>query len=134
MTTSVKREKIIKVFMFMVALHSFIVGIVLLFIPANYLVKFGFNELNNNFFQLQGAVFHFVMAVSYMMVVLNPLRFKYLMLFSFYAKTIATIFLFVYFFFFDRIWVVFLSGFSDFSMAFIILFLYIKFSENKSKQ
>ena len=119
-----KPVKVTQVFMTLVTLHSFIVGLLLLIIPYEYLSIFGFREIDHNFFQAQGAVFHFVMCIAYFMVILNPHKNQNLMLFSFYAKMTATVFLLIYFFFVTEVITVLLSGIGDFLMGLIILFLY----------
>ncbi len=116
----------LKIFLFLVALHSFFVGIGLIAIPANLFLEFGYNPITENFFRAQGGVFHLVMVVAYLFALRDPVQNKIMVLFSITAKFIATIFLATYFIFSEHIIVVLLSGIGDFVMGAIILFLSIK--------
>lgn len=115
--------KHLKIFLFLVALHSLFVGMGLILIHSHIFVEFGYNEIGENFFRAQGGVFHLVMVAAYTLAALNPVKNKIMVLFSVIAKMMATIFLLIYFVFFDSIIVVVLSGLGDFIMGIIIYFL-----------
>jgi hypothetical protein len=113
----------LKTFLFLVALHSFFVGIGLIAIPAKLFLEFGYNPITENFFRAQGGVFHLVMVVAYLFAMRDPIQNKMMVLFSITAKFIATIFLFTYFIFSEQIIVILLSGIGDLAMGLIILYL-----------
>lgn len=113
----------LKIFFFLVALHSFFVGIGLIVLPAELFESFGYNAINENFFRAQGGVFHLVMVVAYILAMKEPERNKIIVLFSITTKFIAAVFLFAYFLFVDGIIVVILSGVGDLLMALIIVYL-----------
>ncbi len=113
----------LKIFLFLVALHSFFVGLGLLFLPTHLFTEFGYNPITENFFRAQGGIFHIVMVVAYLMAMKDPVENKVMVLFSISAKFIAVLFLFGYYIFIENILVVFLSGVGDLIMALILLFL-----------
>lgn len=113
----------LKIFLFLVALHSFFVGLGLLFLPTHLFVEFGYNPIAENFFRAQGGIFHIVMVVAYLMAMKEPVENKVMVQFSISAKFIAVLFLFGYYIFIENILVVFLSGVGDLIMALILLFL-----------
>lgn len=116
--------KYLSLFLWLVAVHSFLVGIGLILLPSSLLEFFGYGVCAERFFPSQGGVFHIAMAVGYAMAAYNSKRYECLILFSIIVKFIATIFLLIYFVFFSSIWLVILSGISDFLMGLIILILY----------
>lgn len=115
--------KHLKILLFLVALHSFFVGLGLIFIPSHFFVEIGYHQICENFFRAQGGVFHLVMVVAYSFAALNPIVNKPMVKFSIIAKFIATFFLIFYFLFVENIIVVLLSGLGDFAMGGLILFL-----------
>lgn len=94
-----------------------------MFFPSGYFVEFGYHTISENFFRAQGGIFHIVMAAAYLTAAADPIKNKIMVKFSISAKLIATIFLLGYFFFFDQILVILLSGIGDFAMGAIIFFL-----------
>lgn len=124
MNNSTGWSKYLSIFLWLVTIHSFFVGVGLIFLPDSVLEFFGYNECTERFFPSQGGVFHIAMAVGYAMAAYNLKRYECLIIFSIVVKFIATIFLFVYFFFINSIWLVVLSGISDFFMGVVILILY----------
>ena len=116
----------LKIFLLLVAVHSFFVALGLIFIPAEYFIEFGYNPITENFFRAQGGVFHLVMVAAYLIAMQDPYTNKVMVKFSIIAKTIAVVFLFSYFVFVERNLVILLSGVGDLIMALIILFLSYK--------
>ena len=116
--------KYLSIFLWLVAIHSLFVGVGLILLPDSFLDFFGYNECTERFFPSQGGVFHIAMAVGYAMAAYNLKRYECLIIFSIVVKFMATIFLFTYFIFVSSIWLVLLSGISDFLMGSIILLLY----------
>jgi hypothetical protein len=118
-------RSILTTVLILVAIHSFCVGIGLVFWPITLMRYFGFGQCSERFFPTQGGVFHIVMSVGYMMAALD--RYRCLVFFSIVVKVAATIFLFIYFFAVDQIWLVLLSGVGDGIMAILISLSYISY-------
>lgn len=116
--------KLLSIFLWLVALHSFAVGVGLIVLPLSMLKFFGYGVCAERFFPSQGGVFHIAMAVGYAMAAYNLKRYECLIIFSIVVKFMATVFLFTYFILVSSIWLVLLSGISDFLMGLIILILY----------
>lgn len=115
--------------LWLIAFHSFAVGVALILIPPDLMQYFGYNLINERFFSLQGGVFHIVMSVCYFLAALKLEKFKGLIILSITAKFIATIFLTSYFIIFEQIKVVLLSGIVDYLMGMAILFAYLSYKK-----
>ena len=120
------------VFLQLVALHSLAVGLAMIIIPPPYLANFGFEKETTCFFQVQGGVFHLVMCVAYFMAAKNLNRSSLMVRFIISAKTMAFIFLLVYFAYVETILVIFLSAIGDGLMALIIFILLFPQNRNYS--
>jgi hypothetical protein len=116
-------RKTLSVFLWLISLHSFFVGTGLLVLPGSLIHELGFNFYPDNFFRYQGGVFHLVMSFAYAMGAFNSEKYFGLIILTLFAKLGASIFLFVYFFIIDRVFVVFLSGAGDFIMGTAVLYL-----------
>lgn len=114
----------LSIFLCLVAIHSLLVGVGLILLPISVIEFFGYQNCSERFFPSQGGVFHIAMAVGYAMAAYNIKRYECLIIFSIVVKFIATVFLFVYFFFVSSILLVLFSGVSDFLMGIIILILF----------
>ncbi len=112
-------------FLWLVALHSFIVGLFLILFPPGLLNRFGF-EVTEKFFPTQAGVFHLVMAVIYVFAIRRIRVCVDLVQLSIFIKLLAAIFLFSYYFFISGIGMVILSGFGDLLMGIILLILFIR--------
>ncbi len=117
-------DRLFRVFLFLVALHSFCVGAGLILIPLEYFSLFGFEGYQGIFFKIQGGVFHIVMCGVYIPAALDPMKNRNLVLFSVFAKFTATVFLISYALFVERAWMVLVSGILDFIIGVIILWMY----------
>lgn len=126
-----KTDKLLTVFLWLVALHSFFVGIGLIVLPASVFEFLGYKTTFDRFFSTQGGVFHIVMAVGYAMAGYDKKRFECLIIFSIIVKFIATVFLIMYFIMISQQLLIILSGISDFMMGLIILFLYRKLKQEQ---
>ena len=116
----------------LVSIHSFLVGMALIFGPAKMMELFGFVKCNECFFRYQGGVFHVIMAYAYTAGAINPLRNEPLIKFSIAAKLTAVLFLFLYYSFVSHLGIILFSGIGDLLMAVMILFLFIKFKHFNS--
>lgn len=115
--------------LWLIAFHSFVVGLALIIIPPDLMKHFGYNLINERFFSLQGGVFHIVMSVCYFLAALKLEKFKGLIILSITAKFIATVFLITYFIIGDQILVVLFSGIVDCIMGIAILFAYLSYKK-----
>ena len=103
-----------------VALHSFAVGLGLIFVPPELMQPFGYGPFQERFFAIQAGVFHFVMVTMYALPGWRPVRWEPLIELAIIAKAIAFIFLIIYYTFVDTIWVVLFSGLADGAMGVVI--------------
>lgn len=122
-------DKLLRLFLIAISIHSFLVGLGLIFATNSIRVLFGFYPSQEHFFQIQGGVFHIVMAFGYLMPAYDLKRFDSLVVFTIIVKLFATIFLFLYFILGSSNWLIFVSGLVDFLMSLIVFYLYRKYSE-----
>jgi len=108
----------------LISIHSFLVGVGLIIFQGELMEYIGFQFVHERFFQVQGGVFHIVLSICYILPVISYNNFKTLVIFSIIAKISATVFLLIYFLFFDSILCVLLSGFGDCTMAVLLLYVY----------
>jgi len=114
---------ILSIFLWLIAVHSFIAGVLLIVFSPEMLDFFGF-DIIEKFFSTQGGVFHIVMCLAYIPAAVKPHQSEQLIYFSIGAKFTATLFLLSYFFFKNAIWIVLFSGIADLLMAIILIILY----------
>ena len=114
----------LRVFLWLVALHSLGVGVMLIALPPSVMASFGYATVTERFFQVQGGVFHFVMVVAYVMAARDLRGGDPLGVFASTVKFMATVFLVVYWLAVDPILVVLLSGLGDGAMAVLLWWLY----------
>ncbi len=119
--------------LWLVAVHSAFVGLGLILMPASTMPFFGFEVTGEKFFALQGGVFHLVMAVAYALATIRAERYRGLILLAILAKFMATVFLFVYYLFVERIWTVLLSGAGDCLMGIAILVAFLNYRRGKKR-
>ena len=116
--------KLLRIFLVLIAIHSFCVGLGLVFIPLNLYELFGFHGYGGNFFKIQAGIFHIVMCLAYLWAALDPVRNMILIRFAILAKMIATGFLLSYAVFIDMIWTVMASGGLDFLMGLVLIWFH----------
>lgn len=121
----------LKVFLWLIALHSLFVGIGLILFPPAYLEFFGFHDYTYCFFQAQGGVFHIVMCVAYLMAARYMYKSEELILFSIAAKSMGTAFLVIYFVFMEQVWMIIMSAIADGVMAFMLYYLFKRFQTSQ---
>jgi len=119
-------QKILKTFLYLVALHSFVVAIALMFSPSWFMQQFGYQEIGEPFFKVQAGIFHIVMVAAYLFGAKDIIQNRIMIQFTYVIKFIATIFLISYYLLVDSILVIFLSGIGDLIMGIIILYFYKK--------
>ncbi|MCK5079164.1 MAG: hypothetical protein KAR09_04440 [Bacteroidales bacterium] len=120
-------EKYLKILLWLIAIHSLTVAFLLICLGENGILYFGFPS-GNKFFQVQGGVFHIVMSVAYVFAALNTGNSRLLIIFIITAKFIATVYLLIYYFLFDPLITILLSGIADGLMGLAVLLLWQKFS------
>lgn len=114
-------EKLLPFILYLVAVHSFCVGIMLIIQPRFLMSFAGYGDICQRFFPTQGGVFHIVMAVCYTMGGMRPNENRCMIYFSMIAKAIATVFLLTYYVFVSN-WVILVSGIGDGTMGLVIYF------------
>lgn len=125
-------KKITTIFMYLVMLHSLLIGLLLIFLPVNLIELFGFPYHPDNFFRAQGGIFHIVMCYAYLFAGIDPIRYIHFLRFSYIAKFIGVVFLILYFLSAQKYLIVFLSGIGDFFMGIIIFLLYRQLKKNRN--
>ena len=120
---NLKVDKVLSVFLWLIALHSFLVGIGLILLPSDIFQFLEFKSNIDRFFSTQGGVFHIAMAVCYSMAAYDNKKYNALTQFSIIVKFIASIFLIPYYFFVSSRLLIIISGISDLLMAVILLSL-----------
>jgi len=113
-------KKVFSLFLWLVSLHSFLVGLALIFPPEIFMQTFEFLKVDEVFFRMQAGVFHILMSVIYGMAATNINKYRNLVTVSIIAKMIATIFLISFFILQEKIWIVLVSGIGDFLMGVIL--------------
>ena len=128
-----KLDILLRIFLWVMALHSFLVGIGLILVTNDIRILFGFKPSPEHFFQIQGGVFHIVMALGYTMPALSLKKFESMVIFSIFVKLCATLFLLLYFTFGSTNWLILFSGIIDFLMCIIAFILYKLFIKEQSR-
>jgi len=127
------KAQMLRIFLWLIAVHSFVVGIVLIILPGESLAFFGF-EIIEKFFSTQGGVFHIVMSIAYGLAAEKLGKSDLVIYFSIAAKFIATIFLFSYFLLKNFILVVAFSGAGDLIMGILLLVLFVNYKKELNAQ
>jgi hypothetical protein len=125
-----RKDELLSVFLWLVAVHSFLVGSGLIVLPTSAFEFLGFNTTFERFFSTQGGVFHIAMSVGYAMAGCDKIKYKQLIVFSIIVKFIATVFLISYFLIISPQWLILMSGISDFLMGVVILYLFLVLNRN----
>jgi hypothetical protein len=113
-------EKHETILIILIALHSIIVGIMLMFF-AEWAVRFaGWAGAEPIFFIWQAGAFHFVLATGYLVEYFRWRSISILLI----AKTIAFVFLIGGSFLADTPWSVWFSGCADGAMALVAFFVH----------
>jgi hypothetical protein len=121
------KENYLPMFLWLMAIHSFIVGLGLILSPAEFFEFLGYNSITERFFPTQGGVFHILMSVGYLLAILKLKESYDLVIFSIIVKTTASFFLIIYFLTALPKMIILLSGVSDGVMAIILWWSFSKF-------
>ena len=114
---------LIRMALYVYVLHSFVVGVLLIVFPVELLSIFGYENYSGGFFKVQGGVFHIVMCMFYYEAIRQLTRSLVLVKLSFVVKLLAALFLFLYYFLAESIWMVGLSGLGDLALGLCLWFL-----------
>jgi hypothetical protein len=121
------KEKFLPIFLWLIAIHSFFVGLGLILSPAEFFEFLGYNNLTERFFPTQGGVFHILMSVGYLLAVLKIKESYDLVIFSIIVKSTASLFLIIYFLAALPKMIILLSGVGDGVMAIILWWSFSKY-------
>ncbi len=122
--------------LWLVAIHSFLVGVGLIARPIMLPELFGFNPSLERFFPVQAGVFHIVMVVAYIMAAMDVDKCRCLVVFSIIVKGMATVFLVTYFLAVDRVWLVLASALGDGAMGvviYLLLYFHIRYKTRPNR-
>ncbi|MGD9253490.1 MAG: hypothetical protein PVG92_06115 [Holophagae bacterium] len=109
-----------KILIYLISLHSFIIGVMLMFF-ADWAVRFaGWPGAEPVFFIWQAGAFHFVLAAGYLVEYHHTGTVRLLVL----AKTMAFVFLIGGSLITDTPWSVWFSGVADGAMALVTFLVY----------
>jgi len=121
-----KNSNLFQLALYLISLHSLLVGLALIVLPFGALSWFGFTIDPYRFFSTQGGVFHIVMSLAYYLAGRTPLREKSLLIFIILAKWMAFFFLAVYFLFVEMVPVIAFSAVSDGFMGLIVMMFFLE--------
>ena len=121
-----KNISLFQILLYLIAAHSFFVGIALIVLPFGALSWFGFTVDPYRFFSTQGGVFHVVMSIAYILAARKPLEEKSLIIFIILAKWIAFFFLGFYFLFSEMVPVIAISAVSDGLMGLLVMVFFLE--------
>ena len=125
-------KRLLVILLWLVAIHSFCVGVAMVFLPTDWISYFNITPSEHRFFITQGGVFHILMSVAYILAAKDIDKNAGLIKFSIIAKFCATIFLVAYFVFVNQFGIVFLSAIGDFCMGLLILVIYKMYLKHES--
>ena len=129
-------DKALSMILWLVAVHSILMGLALIFQPAILMEWSGFKSGYERFFPAQGGVFHLLMAVAYSLGATDSRKYHFLIVFSVIVKAVATVFLIVYCITVEFKWIILVSGIGDGVMGtsiFIAFRRYIYFQTANGK-
>jgi len=116
-----------------IALHSAAVGVGLVLHPAALLATMGYAPVGEPFFPTQGGVFHFVMAVCYVLGARDPERNAPLIRFAVIVKFMAMIFLVGYWLLNRDLLMVLGSGLADGAMGVVLAVVYRRWRDDPAR-
>ncbi|MCZ7556046.1 MAG: hypothetical protein M5R41_06555 [Bacteroidia bacterium] len=119
-------RNLLRLALLLMALHSSLTGIGLLAQPDFLLRWGGWGEVQQTFFPAQGGVFHILMAVLYVMASRLGAARETLIRLTILVKSVAALFLIVYYAGVEAIWLVGASGVGDALMAVAVFVLWMK--------
>jgi hypothetical protein len=112
------------ILLYLYAIHSFLVGLLLIFAPLSVFEFFAMPTTESDFFRAQGGVFHIVMAIAYYFAAIHWQHQPILIRFIIITKTIAFGFLLIYFILYLPVVLVLASAVGDGAMALLLWYTY----------
>jgi len=116
----------LKFILWIFVLHTIGVSLGLCLLPTRYLTYFGFEGYQGHFFQTQAGIFHLIMAVAYLLALFYGENSPALIFFAVITKSIALVFLMIYYLFFEQNWIIFFSAFGDGIMGILLIIVYTR--------
>ncbi|MBI9073211.1 MAG: hypothetical protein JEY94_16530 [Melioribacteraceae bacterium] len=129
MKLNLKYESLLKYFLFLIAFQSLAIGLFLMFFPPELMRLLGFPIIFENFFKVQGGVFHLIMVAAYVMASADPCKNSIMVVFSIITKVTSVIFLVIYFFFVSQYWIFIVALFGEIAISSMLIFLFFKFKK-----
>ena len=131
-------EKALSTVLWIVASHSFLLGVGLILQPPTVIKCLGFEPIGEPFFPAQGGTFHMCMGIAYLMGAVDIEKYYSLILFSIIVKSGAALFLTLYCIVVDFKWFILFCAIIDAVMGlaiFIVLknYLYFKTYRKSTK-
>jgi prepilin signal peptidase PulO-like enzyme (type II secretory pathway) len=117
---STRAQRTLALVLWLVSVHSFAVGIGLIFRPAQLMEWVGFAGNQDAFFPVQNGVFHIILAIGYALAAAHPARNRVLVQYTIVVKSLAALFLLLYYAVFDPRWVILVSGIGDGAIAVVV--------------
>ncbi|UCG27528.1 MAG: hypothetical protein JSV24_11230 [Bacteroidales bacterium] len=124
------RKDWLKPILILVSVHSFAIGSGLIFMPGKLMPFWGLTVPAENFFQIQGGILHYILAIAYFMAATGYNRYQGLLILAIITKFLATLFLFSFYLFVERAWIILVSGIIDYLMGLTILWGFLHFHWN----
>lgn len=112
-------------------IHTTAVAVGLFLLPTEYLVCFGLEGYQGRFFQTQAGVFHLIMGVAYLLPLFHGEKQYWLIYFAIIAKSVAVVFLLLYYLLMEPSWIVIFSAFGDGVLGWILYHLYKRFRDSQ---
>ena len=110
-------------------LHTTGVAIGLFVLPSEYLTYFGLEGYQGRFFQTQAGVFHLVLGLAYLLALFYWEKASVLIFFAVVAKSIAVVFLVVYYLFLEPAWIILFSAVGDGILGMLLLIVYTRLQD-----
>lgn len=120
------KKNLLKIILWLVAVHSALVGIALIISPSEIFEFLGYQKCTERFFPTQGGVFHIIMAVGYSFAANRSDHSNDLIIFSIIVKLLATLFLITYFILVASNFIILFSAFGDLIMGILIWWSFLK--------
>ena len=125
--TLLTKKNYLPIFLWLMAFHSFFVGLGLIVSPTDFFEFLGYNTVTERFFPTQCGVFHILMSVGYVLAILKLKESYDLVIFSIIVKTTAAIFLTIYFIVALPQLIILFSAIGDGVMAIILWWTFSKY-------
>ena len=125
----IEQKKNLAIFLCLIAIHSFIVGLGLIISPNEFFESLGYKTVTERFFPTQGGVFHVIMSICYLMAADKLEKSFDLLVFSIIVKLAATLFLIIYYAFVLSELIILLSAIGDGIMGLILWWLFSSYNE-----